>query len=172
MNNSPQQIHTCKSHNIKQVWNTITSQNHITPTPDYYHKTLCSYILVVNFTASTILGLQKLVLVGMVAYQNMFVIIKCFYLHPNLNEVVSIGSNLIWAAVICPNIFTTSRMQIWMKLFQFAQMVPIVPSRFNYPNMSAAVGICPNASNFMQIWMKVLYIAHIEIKLFEVPQNG
>jgi len=38
-----------KHHNF-----TITSQNHITAAPHYYHKTLCSYILVVHFTASTI----------------------------------------------------------------------------------------------------------------------
>jgi len=41
-------------------------------------------------------------------------------------------------------------------------MVPIVPkferSCFNYPNMTEAVGICPNVSNCMQIKMKKLCI--------------
>jgi len=39
-----------------------TSQNHITDTSHYYHKTFCSYsyISVAHFTASTIWGLQKL----------------------------------------------------------------------------------------------------------------
>jgi len=43
MNISWKQICTCKSHNIKQVWNTKTSHYHITATPHYYRKTLCSY---------------------------------------------------------------------------------------------------------------------------------
>jgi len=42
-----------------------------------------------------------------------------------------------------------------MKLFQFAQMVSIVPkferSCVDYPNMIEAAGIRPNVSNFMQI---------------------
>ena len=42
-----------------------------------------------------------------------------------------------------------------MTLFQFAQMVAIVPkfewSCFNYPNMIKVVGICPNVSKHMQI---------------------
>ena len=88
-----------------------------------------------------------------------------------MNEVISIGSKLIWPVVICPNIYNIPRMQTWMKRFQFAQMVPIVPSCFNYLNMTAAVGICPNASNCMKISMKHMYIIQIEPKLFEVPQN-
>jgi len=63
-------------------------------------------------------------------------------------------------------------MQIWMKLFQFVQIVPNVPSCFNYLNMIAADGICPNASNCMQISMKHMYITQIEMKLFEVPRAG
>jgi len=49
-------------------------------TPHYYRKTFCSYsyILVVHFTASTIWGLQKLGLVGMVSYHDTFQILKCF----------------------------------------------------------------------------------------------
>ena len=35
----------------------------------------------------------------------MFLIFKCFLLYPNLNEVVSIGPNLSWALVICPNVY-------------------------------------------------------------------
>jgi len=39
-----------------------TSQYHITATPHYYHRTFCSYsyILVVHFTASTILRFTKI----------------------------------------------------------------------------------------------------------------
>jgi len=48
----------------------------------------------------------------MVGYHYMFLILKCFLVHPNLNEIVSIGSNLIWTGVICPNIYNISRMQI------------------------------------------------------------
>jgi len=44
MNISQQQIHTCKSHNIKQIWNTKTLHYHITTTPHDYHKTICSCI--------------------------------------------------------------------------------------------------------------------------------
>ena len=66
-------------------------------------------------------------------------------------------------------------MQIWMKLFQFAQIVPIVPkfewSSFNYTNMVEAVGICTNVCNCMQISMKHLYITQIEMKLFEVSKT-
>jgi len=42
-------------------------------------KNFCSYsyILVVHFTASTIWGVQKLGLVGMVGYHYMFLILKC-----------------------------------------------------------------------------------------------
>jgi len=58
-----------------------------------------------------------------------------------------------------------------MKFFQLAQMVPIVLSCFNYLNVITAVGICPNASNCMQISMKHIYITQIEMKLLEVPQN-
>ena len=44
MNASPHQLHTCKSPNIKQFWNTklYTLQHHITATPHYYHKKICS----------------------------------------------------------------------------------------------------------------------------------
>jgi len=49
---------------------------------------------------------------------------------------------------ICPNIYNIPRMQFWLKLVQFAQMVLIIPkfewSYFNYPNMIEAVGFCPN----------------------------
>ena len=62
---------------------------------------------------------------------------------------------LNWAIVICSNIYIRAYMQIWMTLFQFAQMVLIVPkfewSSSNYPNMIKAVGICPvflNVCNF------------------------
>jgi len=36
MNTLQQQIHTCKSHNIKQIWNTKTLQYDVTVTPHYY----------------------------------------------------------------------------------------------------------------------------------------
>jgi len=48
----------------------------------------------------------------MVSYHYMFLTFKCFLVYPDLNEVVSIGSNLIWAVVTCPNIYNMSRMQI------------------------------------------------------------
>jgi len=103
------QICTCKSYNIKHVWNTKTSQYHITATPHYYRKTFCSYgyILIVHFTISTIWGLQKLRLVGMVSYHYTFLIFKYMFLTPpkNCNEVVSVGPILILAVVICSNIY-------------------------------------------------------------------
>jgi len=48
--------------------------------PHYYRKAFCrySYIVVVHFTASTIRGLQKLVLVGMVSYYYMFLTLPKF----------------------------------------------------------------------------------------------
>jgi len=139
-----------ESHNIKHVWNTKTSQYHITATPHYYRKTFCSYwyISVVHFTASTIWGLQKLWLVGIVSYHHMFLILKCFLLYPNLNEVVSVGPMLIWAVVICSDICSICKSewhssnlprwfslyqrlnealsitQIWSRLLEFAQMFP------------------------------------------------
>jgi len=48
----------------------------------------------------------------MVGYHYMFLILKCFLVYQNLNEVVSVGSNLIWTVVICLNIYNISRMQI------------------------------------------------------------
>jgi len=57
----------------------------------------------------------------MVSYHYMFLLLKCFQLYPKFKEVISIGPNLIWTFVICPNV-----MQVGMKLFQFTQMVPIV----------------------------------------------
>jgi len=39
----------------------------------------------------------------------MFLIFKCYFVYPNFNEVVSIGSNLIWTVAICPNIYNISR---------------------------------------------------------------
>jgi len=41
----------------------------------------------------------------MVGYHYMFLILKCFEVYPNLNEVVSISLNLIWAVAICPNVY-------------------------------------------------------------------
>jgi len=62
-----------------------------------------------------------------------------------------------------------------MKLFQFAQMIPVVSkferSCFNYPCMIEAVGICLNVFNCMQIQMKHLYITQIAMKLFKVTQK-
>jgi len=146
MNTSWKQICTCKSLHVKYVWNTKTSQYHITATPHYYRKTFYSYILVVHFTASTIWGLQKLGLVGMVSYHYIFQILKCFWRYPNLNEVLSVGPILIWAVVICSYIYnicksdwrfsnlpkwfwlyqslneTLSIAKIWSRLLEFAQM--------------------------------------------------
>jgi len=42
----------------------------------------------------------------MVSYHYyMFLILKCFLLYLNLNEVVSVSPILIWAVVICSNIY-------------------------------------------------------------------
>ena len=149
MNTSWKQICTCKSHNIKQVWNMKTSQNHITATPHYYHKPFCrySYILVVHFTASTIWGLQKLGLIGMVGYHYMFLTFKCFLVYPNLNEVVSVGSNLIWTVIIWPDIYNISRMQIWKK-FQ----------------------ICPDGSNCTHVWMKLFQLPKYDWSFWNLPK--
>jgi len=48
----------------------------------------------------------------MVGYHYMFLTFKCFLVYPNLNEVVSVGSNLIWTVIIWPDIYNISRMQI------------------------------------------------------------
>jgi len=113
MNTSGKEIHPCKSHNIKQVWNTKTSQYHITATAHYHQRKILQVQLQLScrqhFTASTIRGLQKLGLVGMVSFHYTFLILKYFYLYPNLNEVVSIDPNLIWALVICPHIYDICR---------------------------------------------------------------
>jgi len=95
------------------------------------------------FTASTIWGLQKLGSIGMVGYHYMFLILKCFLVHPNLNEIVSIGSNLIWTGVICPNIYNISRMQIWKKLLNLPRWFQLCPS------LNEAIWIT-------QIWLKLL----------------
>jgi len=60
-----------------------------------------------------------------------------------------------------------------MTVFQYDHLFLIVPkfewSCFNDPNMIKAVGICPNVSKCMQIWIKWLYIIQIGMKLFELP---
>ena len=174
MNTSGKQICICKSHNIKQLWNTKTSHYHITATPHYYRKTFCSYsyILVVHFTASAIWGLQKLGSVGMVSYHYMFLIKKCFWLHPNLNEVVLVGPILILAVVIFSNIYNISNLndtlQIWPDVSN-CNCTQAEWSSFNYPNMIKAVGICPNVSKCVQIYLKWLYIIQIGMKLLQVP---
>jgi len=130
MNTSWKQSSTCKSCNIKNVWNTKTSQYHITATPHYYRKTFCSfsYILVVHFTASTIWGLQKIGLVGMVSYHYRFQISKtlpkfewsCFSwsnfdLAFAIAQIFIIYANLNDTIPICPDSFNCT--QVWMKLF-------------------------------------------------------
>jgi len=52
MNTSQQQIHTCKSHNIKQIWNMKTLQYHITAIPHYCRKTICSCTLRLSTTSN------------------------------------------------------------------------------------------------------------------------
>jgi len=79
------------------------------------------------------LGLQKFGLVGMVSYHCMFLIFKCFQLYPNLNEVVSIGPNLICVVVICPNIY-------------------------NICNLNETLPICPDCSNCTQVLMKLFQL--------------
>jgi len=41
----------------------------------------------------------------MVGYHYKFLILQCFEVYPNLNEVVSSNRNLIWAVAIYPNVF-------------------------------------------------------------------
>ena len=163
MNTSWKKICTCKSHNIKQISNTKTEQCHITATRHCYRKTFCSYsyILVVYFTlqsvkfpASTIWGVQKLGLVGMVSYHCNVPNFKMFLTLPKFE----------WSCFSWPNfdlgccnlLKYLQYMQIWMTLFQFVQMFLIVPkfewSCFKlFPNMIEAVGICLNVSKCVQI---------------------
>jgi len=42
---SQQQIHTCKSHKQASLKHENLIQYHITATPHYYHKTICSFAL-------------------------------------------------------------------------------------------------------------------------------
>jgi len=66
-------------------------------------------------------------------------------------------------------------MQVWMDLFYFTQIIPVVPKLewncFNCPNSTEAVGIYPNVSDGIQISVKNLYITQIRMKLFEVAEN-
>jgi len=41
----------------------------------------------------------------MMGYLCMFPILQHFEVYPNLNEVVSVGPNLIWAVAIYPNVY-------------------------------------------------------------------
>ena len=86
----------------------------------------------------------------MVSYHCLFLILKYFEVYPNLNEVVSMSPNLIWAVAIYLNVYT---MQIWINLFYFTQIFPIVPkfewNCFNYPNLIEFVELYPNDSNFI-----------------------
>jgi len=41
----------------------------------------------------------------MVSYHYMFLILKYFEVYPNLNKVVSISPNLIWAVAIYPYVY-------------------------------------------------------------------
>jgi len=43
----------------------------------------------------------------MVGYHYIFLIFKYFEVYPDLNEVVSVSSNLIWAVAIFPNVYNT-----------------------------------------------------------------
>jgi len=68
-----------------------------------------SYIFVAiaekHLPASPISCSQKLGLVRMVGYHHMFLILLYFEVYPNLNEVVSISPNFIWAVAIYPNVY-------------------------------------------------------------------
>ena len=138
MNTSWKHIFTCKSRNIKHVWNTKTSQYRVIATPHYYRKTFCgySYILVAHCTASTIWGLQILGLVGMVSYH---------YMLPIFNKVVSVGPILIWAVVICSNIY-------------------------NICNLNDTLPICPDGSNCTQVWMKLFQLPKYDQGCWNLPK--
>jgi len=158
---------------MKQTGNTKTYKYEITATL-LPHNTLaysCSYIVhsVHEYFAVTNSHLQILQHQASLKHENFTVSYRSY---PNLNEVVSVVPNFIWAVVICPNIYNIANLnetlpicsdganctQVWTKLFQL-------------PNMIEAVGIFPNVSNCMQISMKHLYITQIGMKLFEVHQK-
>jgi len=96
----------------------------------------------------------------------MLLILQYFEVYPNLNEVISMNLNLIWAVAIYP---------VWKNPFYFTQIFPIVPkfykNCFNYPNSIEAVGIYPNISDCIQMSMKLLYITQSGIKLLQATQN-
>jgi len=73
----------------------------------------------------------------------MFLIFECFLVYPNSNGVVSIGSNLIWTVVICPNIYNISRMKI-------------VKNSSNLPRWFQLYQGLNEAVSITQIWLKLL----------------
>jgi len=157
MNASWKQICICKSHNIKQLWNTKTSQYDITATPHYYRKTFCSYsyILVVHFTVSTIWGTK--IRVGWNGGLPLYVPdFKMFLTLPKFEWSCFSWSNFDLG---CCNLLKYSQyMQIWMTLFKFAQMVL-------YPNLNEALSIT-------QIWSRLLEFAQMFLSVCNFKCSG
>ena len=84
----------------------------------------------------------------MVGYHYTFLILKCFLVYRNLNEVVSVGFNLTWTVVICPGIHNISRMQIWKNLLNLPRWFQLCPS------LNEAISIT-------RIWLKLLESAQM-----------
>jgi len=64
-----------------------------------------TFLLLQLKTLTSITSLMFTKLVGMMGYHYMFLILQYFKVYPNLNEVVSINANLIWAVAIYPNVY-------------------------------------------------------------------
>ena len=103
---------------------------------------VCLVVLVViaqkHFTASTICCLQKLGFVGIVDYHYIFLILNISY------------TNQIWMRLF-------QLAQIWFGLLEFTRMFTI------YANLNEPFLIYPDVSNRGQVWMKPLQLP----KLFD-----
>ena len=108
----------------------------------------------------------------MVGYRYMFLILQYFEDYPNLNEVVSINPNLIWAVAIYPNVYNICKSE-WTSFtlprsnFQYypslSETVSITQIRFE------AIGICSNVSDDNQIPLKLLHITQSEWSFLKLP---
>ena len=110
-------------------------------------QTFCSYsyILVVHFAASPIWGLQKLRLVGMLAYHFTFLISN-----------VSNSTYFEWGC------FKLAR--IWLVPLSFAQTFVI------YANLNESFSICPDDSNCTQVWTKLFQLPKYDSGCWTLPK--
>ena len=124
MNSSQQQIHTYKSHNIKQIWNTKSLQYHITTAPYYYHKTLCSCKLIKYSQLNELLQIAK------------------FDLADGLYPTVSNSCKCFYFTKICTKLFSFA--QIELQLLDHIEMLLniICPNVENF---------CPNNGQFFSV---------------------